>query len=70
MLDPVKFNKWLRKTNAITDQLERIQADPLQHLTEKELDNYMLDFHEATDEMLGTDFAKRYREAMNGKTSH
>jgi hypothetical protein len=61
-MDQRTFNKWLRKTSVVIDQLERIQSDPLQHLTPLECENYMLDILEATDEMMGTDFANRYKE--------
>jgi hypothetical protein len=69
MIDAEKFKIWLRNTNAIADQFERVRKDPMQHLTPKQIDDYLVDFFEETDKMLGTNFAERAREKWPTKTS-
>lgn len=57
-----KINRWIRRSKAVADRIERVKKDPMQNLTDKEVDDCMKDLLEEFDAIFNTGFLKEYNE--------
>jgi hypothetical protein len=56
VIDKIKLNHWIRNVKALADQIERIKADPLQHMSEEDLDGYIQCLLKEADDILENQF--------------